>query len=308
MNSIDARAERIRGFNRFYTEKIGVLQEGLLRSPFSLAEARVIYEIASREPCAAAAIGKRLSLDRGYLSRIVRRLLKAGVVDRAPSPRDGRERILSLTRDGRKQFTILNRRSHREAAAMLRRMAPARQVELVRALETAQSILGAEPAANSAPIALRAHRPGDMGWVVKRHGEVYFEEYGWDERFEALVAEIVAAFIAGFDPARERCWIAERDGERVGCVFLVRESATIGKLRLLLVSPEARGLGLGKRLVEECLAFAKAAGYRQVMLWTNSVLDAARHIYQRAGFELIEETRHRQFGPELIGQTWRRRI
>jgi DNA-binding MarR family transcriptional regulator/N-acetylglutamate synthase-like GNAT family acetyltransferase len=308
MTNLDARAERIRGFNRFYTEKIGVLQEGLLRSPFSLAEARVIYEIANTEACAAAGIGKRLNLDRGYLSRILQRLHKADIVDREASVRDGRERIVSLTRKGRRQFAILNRRSHEEAAAMLRPLALSRQMKLVRALETAQSILDAAPAANGARLTLRAHRPGDMGWVVARHGEIYSEEYGWDERFEGLVAGIVAAFIARFDPARERCWIAERDGERVGCVFLVRKSATVAKLRLLLVSPEARGLGLGKRLVEECLAFAKQAGYRQVALWTNSVLDAARHIYEQEGFELIAETRHRQFGPELIGQTWRKRL
>lgn len=308
MSSIDECAERIRGFNRFYTGKIGVLQEGLLRSSFSLAEARVIYEVANTKPCAAVGIGKRLNLDRGYLSRILQRLDKAGIVDREASARDGRERVLSLTRKGRKQFATLNRRSHQEAAAMLRPLAPGRQMKLVRALETAQSILDGAPASNPAPLTLRPHRPGDMGWVVQRHGEIYSEEYEWDERFEGLVAGIVAAFISRFDPARERCWIAERDRERVGCVFLVRKSATVAKLRLLLVSPEARGLGLGKRLVEECLAFAKQAGYRQVVLWTNSILNAARHIYEQQGFDLIEESRHRQFGPELVGQTWRKKL
>lgn len=307
MDAVDDRAERIRQFNRFYTERIGVLQEGLLRSPFSLAEARVIYEIASSKGPAAALIGKRLNLDRGYLSRIVQRLLKSGIVNRAPSARDGRERILSLTREGRKQFAILNHRSHEDAAAMLRRLAPRRQTELVQALDTAQSILE-QPGENNAPITLRPHRPGDMGWVVQRHGELYFQEYGWDERFEGLVAEIVARFIARFNRERERCWIAERAGERVGCVFLVRKSATVAKLRLLLVSPEARGFGLGRRLVDECLAFAKTAGYRHVVLWTNSVLIAARHIYERTGFQLIEEAPHRQFGPELIAQTWQKKL
>ncbi len=306
MPGIDARAERIRRFNRFYTEKIGVLQEGLLHSPFSLAEARVLYEIAHAERPAAAGIGKRLNLDAGYLSRIVNRLLKAGVLNRTRSLADGRARNLSLTRKGREQFAMLDRRSHEEAAAMLRRLAPNRQTELVRALESAQSLLGSARAA--IPYILRPHRPGDMGWVVQRHGEIYFQEYGWDERFEALVAEIVAAFIANFDARRERCWIAERDGERAGSIFLVRKSATVAKLRLLLVEPAARGAGLGLQLVEECLRFAKKAGYRQVVLWTNSILTAARHIYEKTGFELIEEQKHRQFGPELTGQTWRKML
>lgn len=306
MPGIDARAERIRRFNRFYTEKIGVLQEGLLHSPFSLAEARVLYEIAHAERPAAAGIGKRLNLDAGYLSRIVNRLLEAGVLNRTRSLADGRARNLSLTRKGREQFAMLDRRSHEEAAAMLRRLAPNRQTELVRALESAQSLLGSARAA--IPYILRPHRPGDMGWVVQRHGEIYFQEYGWDERFEALVAEIVAAFIANFDARRERCWIAERDGERAGSIFLVRKSATVAKLRLLLVEPAARGAGLGLQLVEECLRFAKKAGYRQVVLWTNSILTAARHIYEKTGFELIEEQKHRQFGPELTGQTWRKML
>ncbi|MGA7240186.1 MAG: bifunctional helix-turn-helix transcriptional regulator/GNAT family N-acetyltransferase [Bryobacteraceae bacterium] len=305
MPGIDARAERIRGFNRFYTEKIGVLQEGLLQSPFSLAEARVLYEIAHAERPAAAAIGKRLNLDAGYLSRIVNRLLKAGVLSRTRSPADGRERILSLTHKGREQFVTLDRRSHEEVAALLRSLTPKCQMELVRSLESAQALLGA-PKPAAALCVLRPHRPGDMGWVVQRHGEIYFQEYGWDERFEALVAEVVAAFIANFDARRERCWIAERDGERAGSIFLVAKSATVAKLRLLLVEPEARGAGLGLQLVEECLRFAKQAGYRQVVLWTNSNLIAARHIYEKVGFELIEEQRHRQFGPELTGQTWRK--
>jgi DNA-binding MarR family transcriptional regulator/GNAT superfamily N-acetyltransferase len=307
MPGIDARAERIRRFNRFYTEKIGVLQEGLLQSPFSLAEARVLYEIAHAEQPIAAAIGKRLGLDAGYLSRIVKRLLEAGLLNRSRSRADGRERTLSLTRKGREQFALLDRRSHEEAAAMLRRLAPKRQAELVRALESAQSLLGA-PAFADTPCVLRPHRPGDMGWVVQRHGEIYFQEYGWDDRFEALVAEIVAGFIGNFDAGRERCWIAERDGERVGSIFLVRKSATVAKLRLLLIEPEARGAGLGRQLVEECLRFAKEAGYRQVMLWTNSILTAARHIYEKTGFELVEEQKHHQFGPELTGQTWRKML
>jgi DNA-binding MarR family transcriptional regulator/N-acetylglutamate synthase-like GNAT family acetyltransferase len=304
MTAIDARAERIRRFNRFYTEKIGVLREGLLRSPFSLAEARVIYEIARADRPAAAEIRRRLGMDAGYLSRIVQRLVEAGVLHRATSSADARRRALSLTAKGRAAFAALDRRSHEEIAGMLRCIPGKRQAELVRALESAQSILAAP--APDAPCVLRSHRPGDMGWVVQRHGEIYFQEYGWDERFEALVAGIAAGFIANLDPARERCWIAERDGERLGCIFLVRKTAAVAKLRLLLVEPEARGAGLGRRLVDECLHFARQAGYRQVVLWTNSNLTAARRIYENAGFERIEEQKHRQFGPELTGQTWRK--
>jgi DNA-binding MarR family transcriptional regulator/GNAT superfamily N-acetyltransferase len=309
MAAIDARAERIRRFNRFYTGQIGVLQEGLLQSNFSLAEARVLYEIANSKRAAAAGIGKRLNLDAGYLSRIVKRLVKAGIVDRVPSGRDGRERVLSLTQKGGEQFAMLDRRSHEEVAAMLRRLQPGRQQELTRALETAQRLLSAPllgAREGARPCVLRAHHPGDMGWVVQRHGELYCQEYGWDERFEGLVAGIVSGFIAKFDADRERCWIAERDGERLGCIFLVRKSDTVGQLRLLLVEPEARGAGLGKQLVEECLRFAKQAGYRRVVLWTNSILHAARRIYETTGFELVEESKHRDFGPELVGQTWRK--
>jgi DNA-binding MarR family transcriptional regulator/N-acetylglutamate synthase-like GNAT family acetyltransferase len=307
MKAVAARAERIRSFNRFYTGKIGVLREGLLDSPFSLAEARVIYEIAHTERAVAVMIGKRLGLDAGYLSRIVKGLLKTGIVTRVASPADGRARILSLTPRGREQFGVLNRRSHEQAEAMLRPLAEQQQEELVRAIETVESLLGALPESLE-PVALRTHGPGDMGWVVERHGEIYFEEYGWDTRFEALVARIVADFIARLDEHCERCWIAERGGERVGCVFLVKKSATVAKLRLLLVAPEARGLGLGWRLVEECLQFARQAGYRKVELWTNSVLHAARSIYEREGFELIEERKHCEFGPELTGQTWRKKL
>lgn len=259
MTGIDARADSIRRFNRFYTERIGVLQERLLQSQFSLAEARVLYEVAHGEHQAAAGIGKRLGVDPGYLSRIIQRLVGAGMLNRTRSQTDGRERILSLTRKGREQFATLDRRSHEEAAAMLRTLTAQRQMELVRTLELAQSLLGA-PAPPADTYVLRPHRPGDMGWVVQRHGELYFQEYGWDERFEALVAEIVAGFIANFDASRERCWIAEREGERAGSIFLVRKSAAIAKLRLLLVEPEARGAGLGRRLVGECLSFAREAG------------------------------------------------
>lgn len=312
MTALDVRAERIRQFNRFYTTQIGVLEEGLLQSPFSLAEARVIYEIANTPRPAAGAVGKRLKLDPGYLSRIVQRLMRAGVLRRVRSEQDGRERILSLTAKGRAQFASLNRRSHEAAAHMLGGIPVRQQAALVEALDAAQTILdpaSGAPAPAAAAFTLRAHVPGDMGWVVQKHGEVYCGEYGWNLRIEALVARVVADFLDRFDPARERCWIAERvvDGElqRIGSIFLVRKSATVAKLRLLLVTREARGLGLGKRLVEECIAFARQCGYRQVLLWTQSNLHAARGIYQANGFELIEEEKQRDFGPELTAQTWR---
>lgn len=305
MSDIARLTERVRRFNRFYTQEIGVLQEGLLESPFSLAEARAIYEIAHFDGATAAAIGKSLRLDPGYLSRIVKKLRARGIL-RQLAAEDRRARVLALTPKGRRAFERLDRRSHEEIAAKLERLAPERQVQLVGALESAQRLLGG--AVTESPLVLRPHRPGDMGWVVQRHGEIYAREYGWNERFEALVAEIAAHFIQHFDAKRERCWIAERGGERVGSVFLVRKSATVAKLRLLLVEPEARGLGLGKRLVEECLAFAKQAGYRKVTLWTNSVLLAARHIYEATGFELVAEEPNREFGRRLTAQTWEKRL
>jgi DNA-binding MarR family transcriptional regulator/N-acetylglutamate synthase-like GNAT family acetyltransferase len=304
MNEIAARAERLRRFNRFYTGKIGVLQEGLLNSPFSLAEARVIYEIANGQDIAAAEVGKRLNLDAGYLSRIVQRLMKAGIVSRVASKEDGRARLLSLTRKGRAQFAILNQRSHDEAAGLLRPLSAARQRDLMAAFDAAETILGAPP--SDAPLVLRPHRLGDMGWVLEQHGAVYGSEYGWNERFEALVAEVIAEFLAKYDPQRERCWIAERAGERIGSIFLVRKSERVAKLRLLLVTAQTRGLGAGRRLVDECLAFARQVGYREVVLWTNTVLVSARRIYEAAGFELVEETPNNDFGPKLTAQVWRK--
>ena len=304
MNLIDARAERLRSFNRFYTEKIGVLQEGLLNSPFSLAEARVIYEVANGRDVSAACIGKRLNLDAGYLSRIVQRLMKDEILSRVPSKSDARARLLSLTKKGRAQFAILNQRSHDEAAGLLRSLSAARQRDLAASLGEIETILGAPP--SDEPLVLRPHRIGDMGWVLQQHGEVYSKEYGWNDRFEALVAEVIAEFLAKFNPQRERCWIAERAGERVGSIFLVQKSARVAKLRLLLVTAQARGLGVGRRLVDECLAFARQVGYREVVLWTNSVLVSARRIYEAAGFELVEEAPNNDFGPKLTAQVWRK--
>lgn len=300
---IAGRVAEVRSFNRFYTAQIGVLREGLLGSPYSLTEVRVLYELAHREKPTAAELGKELGLDAGYLSRILRGFVRRGLVTKSPSARDGRQSLLALTARGRKEFAPLDARSHDEVAAMLGRLPPADQERLVTAMRTIQELLGGRPAPR-VPYLLRPHQPGDMGWVIHRHGALYAEEYGWDETFEALVAEIAAKFVRSFDPKRERCWIAEREGEIVGSVFLVQKSRTVGQLRLMYVEPKARGLGIGGRLVEECLRFARRAGYRKVVLWTNSVLLAARHLYEKAGFRLIHAEPHRSFGCDLVGETW----
>ena len=297
------RVDAVRSFNRFYTKQIGVLHEGLLGSPYSLTEVRVLYELAHREQPTAAELGKELGLDAGYLSRILRGFEKRGLIARVRSRTDGRQSLLSLTADGKKAFAPLNARSHDEVAGMLDRLSAAEQDHLIGAMRVIEMLLGARPEPK-VPYLLRPHQPGDMGWIIHRHGVLYAQEYGWDETFEALVAEIAAKFIRNLDPKRERCWIAEREGEIVGSVFLVRRSKTVGKLRLMYVEPKARGLGIGSRLVEECIRFARQAGYRKMVLWTNSVLAAARHIYEKAGFRLVHEEPHHSFGHDLVGETW----
>lgn len=299
----------MRRFNRFYTRQIGVLDEGHLRSPFSLAEVRVMYELAHRDAPTAAELARELRLDAGYLSRLLRSFAERGLVERAPSPTDGRQSHVRLTDAGRAAFGELDARASADVAALLAPLSEGDRRRLLDALRGVEALLGggAERAPRDrAPWLLRGHRPGDMGWVVHRHGVLYAEEYGWDERFEGLVAGVVAHFIEHYDAARERCWIAERDGENVGSVFLVRhpEREGVAKLRLLLVEPSARGLGVGHRLVDECIRFARQAGYHTITLWTNSVLVAARRIYERAGFHLVREERHRSFGKELTGETW----
>jgi DNA-binding MarR family transcriptional regulator/GNAT superfamily N-acetyltransferase len=306
----DRRVAAVRRFNRFYTQQIGVLNEHLLHSRLSLTEVRVLYELAHRSKPRAGAIAKSIGLDAGYLSRLLRRFVRGGLISMRASKDDRRERVLTLTKKGRDRFATLDARAHEEVAGMLQRVSPGVQQDLVNAMERIQQALvrpSDQPSDVAGPYVLRAHRPGDMGWIVHRHGRLYAEEYGWDERFEGLVAQIVADFIARLDPARERCWIAERDGEFLGCVFLVKHPEApdrVAKLRLLLVEPAARGLGLGSRLVGECMSFARQAGYRTITLWTNSILHAARRIYERTGFRLVHEEAHRDYGPELIGQTW----
>jgi DNA-binding MarR family transcriptional regulator/GNAT superfamily N-acetyltransferase len=303
MTPADPRVDVVRRFNRFYTRRIGALRAGLLDSPFSLAEARVLYELAHRERPTAAALARDLGLDAGYLSRMLRGLERRRLITREQSTSDGRQSLLGLTAEGRRTFGTLNTRSTTEVRAMLGKLSDAGQRRLVEAMRDVERLLDGAPE-TKAPYLLRPHRTGDMGWVVHRHGALYAQEYGWDERFEALVATIVARFIENFDPKRERCWIAERDGEIVGSVFLVSKSRTVAQLRLLYVEPAARGLGIGKRLVDECERFARDHGYRKIVLWTNSVLHAARHIYEAAGYRLVAEDPHHSFGHALVGQTW----
>ncbi|WNG53853.1 MarR family transcriptional regulator [Archangium gephyra] len=297
------RVEAVRHFNRFYTQKIGVLREGLLESPFSLTEVRVLYELAHREEPTATELGQELGLDAGYLSRILSRFEKKGLVHKKPSTSDGRRSLLQLTRQGREALAPLDARSSAEVSRMIAGLPPAAQRQLVEAMHTIEGLLG-DKAAPKAPYLLRPHQPGDMGWIVHRHGVLYSREYGWDERFEALVASIVAEFIQKLDPKRERCWVAEKDGELVGSVFLAQKSKTVAKLRLLLVEPSARGLGIGSRLVDECVRFARQAGYRKVTLWTNSVLLAARHLYAAAGFQLVHSEPDPLFGEGQVSETW----
>ncbi len=300
---LEARVESVRRFNRFFTRRIGVLREGMLHSRFSLTEARVLFELANREGLTSTELSRELGLDPGYLSRTLARLREHGLVDGVRSESDGRRRILSLTREGRDAFAELDSRSREEVAEMLGELSETDQLRLLEAMRSIEAAFG-RSLKFSEPFVLRAQEPGDMGWVVQRHGVLYAREYGWDESFEALVARIVADFVDGYDPKAERCWIAEVGGERVGCVFVVRESETVAKLRLLLVEPEARGLGLGNRLVEECIRFARNRGYEKLTLWTNSVLDAASHIYEGRGFVLAQEEKHHSFGRDLVGQNW----
>jgi DNA-binding MarR family transcriptional regulator/N-acetylglutamate synthase-like GNAT family acetyltransferase len=306
-DGLGQRIDTVRRFNRFYTRRIGVLGDGLLGSPYSLAEARVLYELAHRDGPTAAELGRELGLDAGYLSRLVRGLERNGLVARTRSATDGRRSPLALTSKGRRAFATLNSRSNAEVGALLGGLSEAEQRGLVSALETAEAVLEARPGAR-VPYLLRTHEPGDIGWVIGQHGALYAREYGWDGTFEALVAEIAARFVRNFDPKRERCWIAERAGRNVGSVFLVRKSGTTAQLRLLIVAPEARGLGIGKRLVSECERFARQAGYRKIVLWTNRGLDAARHIYEEAGYRLVREEPHHSFGRDLVGQYWEFRL
>ncbi|HLH39383.1 MAG TPA: helix-turn-helix domain-containing GNAT family N-acetyltransferase [Bryobacteraceae bacterium] len=294
--------DQVRAFNRFYTKHIGLLRDGYLKSPFSLTRARVLYEIGARAGIRWSELLEELALDPGYLSRIIKHFESKHLVRRSANAKDRRVSHLSLTAQGRSHFAKLNARSEAEAAAMLAKLSSGEQRRLMSSMSAIRELL--DPGAPQSPITIRAHQPGDIGWVVARHGELYSQEYNWDMTFEGLVAEIAGKFLTRFDPECEHCWIAERNGERLGCIFCVKQSKSVAKLRLLLVDPAARGSGLGTRLVEECIAFARRAGYRKIVLWTNDNLHAARRIYQRAGFMLAKEEKHHSFGHDLVGQFW----
>ena len=298
MSHVDA----VRRFNRFYTRRIGVLHSSYLGSPFPLPQARVLYEIGRRGECTASELGADLDIDLGYLSRLLQGLKRERLVQGEPARHDARHIRLTLTPKGRKAFAVLDETSRRTMGEMLSPLARTERERLVAAMQTVETVL--EPRASKGEITLRAHRPGDMGWVVERHGVLYGEEYGWGALFEALVADIVAKFLREFDAKRERCWIAERDGESVGSVFVVNEGRASAKLRLLLIEPHARGAGLGKRLVEECIAFARKSGYRKLVLWTHANLLAARAIYTKLGFRRVKSEPHRQFGVPVVGEYW----
>jgi len=301
--NLDQRIAAVRRFNRFYTAKIGALREGFNDSPFSLAEARVLYELANRERPAASELARDLGLDPGYLSRILAGFERKRLIVCERSASDRRKSHLALTDKGQRAFAPLNLRSRQEIGAWLGELPVAEQQRLVGAMHTIERLLAAAPEPKT-PYLLRPHQPGDMGWVIGRHGALYAREYGWDDTFEALVAEIAAKFLRDFDAKRERCWIAEKDGENVGSVFVVKKSGSVAQLRLLLVDPKARGLGIGHRLVDECIGFARRASYRKLMLWTNDILHAARRIYEAKGFRLVKEEPHHSFGKDLVGQFW----
>lgn len=302
-----AHVKALRSFNRFYTQRIGVLTP-YLGSDLSLTDVRVLYELAHRRQTTATELGRELSLDAGYLSRILRRFEARQWLTRTPSPTDARQSLLRLTGAGHQAFAPLQQRSRNEAAALLAPLAKPAQQQLTRALATVQRLLEPAPSPSTQNVVLRDPQPGDMGWVVQQHGEIYAREYGWNSEFEALVAGIVARMIKSHDPAREKGWIAEINGERVGSAFVVRRSKTVAQLRLLILTPRTRGLGLGGRLTDECITFARSKGYKKLMLWTNSGLEAARAIYAKRGFQRVKSEPYTGFGKNLIGETWELRL
>lgn len=303
---VGERVAAVRAFNRFYTNVIGVLHDGLMDTPYSLTEARVLFELAQREATEVAALRRELDIDAGYLSRILARFTSDGLILRQRSDADARRQVIRLTEPGRKAFALLDERQADDVQRLLSGLTEEQQRRLLGAMNAIQETLGEAPRRHG--YVLRSLEPGDLGWVVHRHGVLYAAEYGWDASFEALVARVVSDYVDNHDPTRQAAWIAEVDGERAGCVFCVRGDETTAKLRLLLVEPTARGMGIGARLVEECLRFARRAGYQRITLWTNDVLDAARRIYQQAGFELVGEEHHHSFGHDLVGQHWARTL
>jgi DNA-binding MarR family transcriptional regulator/N-acetylglutamate synthase-like GNAT family acetyltransferase len=302
-SSLASRIEAVRRFSRFYTRRIGVLEETLLHSPFTLPEGRLVYEIANRDRPTAQELCRDLTLDPGYVSRMLQGLEKRGCVARRKSATDKRQTELTLTAKGQRLWGAMNDQSRQDIAVLLGELPVAQQDKVIKALETVEEILG-EPPEKRAPFVLRPHQPGDMGWIIRRQTQLYAGEFGWDGTFEAMLAEIAGKFVAKFDPKTDNCWIAERNGEIVGSVFLVKSTKTTGQLRMLYVEPSARGLGIGQRLVQECIEDARAKGYKKLMLWTNDILVSARKIYIAADFRLIREERHTSFGKKLVGQFW----
>ncbi len=300
---LESQIAAVRGFSRFYTRKLGIIEPKLLDSPWTLQEARIIYEIAERKNCTATDLVRALGLDAGFLSRTLQALQRRQIVARKPSKADRRATELALTAKGRAASADLASRSRDVVAALLGGLDDEQRAGIVSAMTTIERTL--EPQDQQQPgFLLRSHRPGDIGWIVSRHGALYAREYGWDISFEALAAEIAAQFIRSYDPSREHCWIAEIDGEPVGSIFLVKASEEVAKLRLLLVEKKARGLGIGRALTAQCIRFAQDAGYTSITLWTQSILLAARGIYQRAGFRRVSEEKHHNFGVDLVGETW----
>jgi DNA-binding MarR family transcriptional regulator/GNAT superfamily N-acetyltransferase len=305
-STAEERVAAVRRFNRFYTNVLGLLQEGLLETPYSLTEARVIFELAAAGgPVDTSGLRRQLDIDPGYLSRVLAQLQQAGLITRQQSPADGRRQLVGLAGPGREAFRLLDQRSACQIHDLLSPLPESRQQDLTSAMSRVQNILAGPAQARPAAYVLRSPGPGDLGWVVRQHGVMYADEYHFDAGFEALVARIVADYANDHDPRREAAWIAEVNGEPAGCVFCVRKDDSTAQLRLLLVDPAARGLGIGARLVSECVSFARRAGYAELVLWTNDILTAARHVYQAAGFQLVDEERHHSFGHDLTGQTWR---
>jgi DNA-binding MarR family transcriptional regulator/N-acetylglutamate synthase-like GNAT family acetyltransferase len=299
------RVQTVRRFNRLYTQRIGLLQRSYLDGAYSLTHVRVLYELAQRSDCTASALGAKLGVDLGYLSRILKRFEKDKLVVRARASTDARQSLLNLSARGRALYTQYQQRAGDDVHKLIEPLSEGEQQRLVEAMSAIEQLLDGDGARAQAPAyVVRLHQPGDLGYIVYRHGVLYAREYGWGERFEALVAEIAARFLRNYDARTERCWLAERAGEVVGSVLVTKHSKTVAQLRLLWVEPSARGLGIGQHLVGECVRFARAVGYRKLMLWTNSNLHAARRIYEMAGFELVESKQHSDFGVELTGQTW----
>ena len=303
MTAIQQRTDAVRRFNRFYTRQIGVLRKTYLDSPYSLGEMRVLYEIAHGDGVTASDIGRALDLDAGYLSRVLRNFEKRGMIARKASAKDARQSHLTLTARGKKAFAPAEERSQRDVAAMLGNLKPDQQAQLIASMQTIETLLGGAPAAKPS-YTLREPRHGDFGWIVSRHAELYAQEYGWTEPFEGLCAQIAADFVNNYDPKLERCWIAEMNGENVGCVMLVKDSDEVARIRLLLVDPKARGLGLGQRLIDECVRFARERGYKKVTLWTHSILTAARHVYEKAGFTLTSSEPRHSWGKDVVAEFW----